>query len=69
MYYIVHKNKDGVYLLDKSQQLLLKGSDMQTMIHTWKQIKQDYDRVGNLYLVYAEKDSTEKQLLTVIRHH
>lgn len=69
MYYIVHKNKDGVYLLDESQSLLWKGDDIKVALSNWKNIKQNYNNDGKLFLVSSEKDSKEKQLLTVIKHY
>lgn len=69
MYYIVHKNKDGVYLLDESQSLLWKDKDLGMALSNWKSIKQNYNNDGKLFLVSSEKDSKEKQLLTVVRHY
>lgn len=69
MYYIVHKNKDGVYLLDESQSLLWKDKDLGMTLSNWKSIKQNYSNDGKLFLVSSEKDSKEKQLLTVVRHY
>lgn len=69
MYYIVHKNKDGVYLLDESQSLLWKDKDLGMALSNWKSIKQNYSNDGKLFLVSSEKDSKEKQLLTVVRHY
>lgn len=69
MYYIVHKNKDGVYLLDESQSLLWKDKDLGMALSNWKSIKKNYSNDGKLFLVSSEKDSKEKQLLTVVRHY
>lgn len=69
MYYIVHKNKDGVYLLDESQSLLWKDKDLGMALSNWKSIKQNYNNDGKLFLVSSEKDSKEKQLLTIVRHY
>lgn len=69
MYYVVHKNKDGVYLLDKSQSLLYKSHDIEKTFAYWKSVIKEHDKVGKLYLVWAAKDSTDKQLLTVVRQH
>lgn len=69
MYYIVFKNKDGVYLLDNSQSLLWKNKDLDTALRTWKDIKQNHKNDNKLYLVHADSDSYEKQFLTVIKHY
>lgn len=69
MYYIVLKNKDGVYLLDKSQSLLWKDRDLGIALCTWEDIKQNHKNDNKLYLVHADIDSHERQFLTVIRHY
>lgn len=73
MYYIVSKQKEGAYLLDKSQKILWKSNgendDYSSVLRYWNNIIHNYS-INNFYLVFKDdEDTCVKPYLTVLEHN
>ena len=70
MYYIVCKNIDGMYLLDKRQFLAWSGDvSKDEAFNKWNEIKKSFNKQGKLHLIHAKEASLDKQFLTVLAQY
>lgn len=70
MYYIVCKNIDGIYLLDKRQFLAWSGDvSKDEAFNKWDEIKASFNKLGKLYLIHTDEASMNQQFLTVLAQY